>query len=83
MDSDFMLDDLFMEIGNVVVVIYCCIVNFKIPKFDLSNKKQVNLNRTNIPQSKKIDENHLIGGLREYFMKYFISKKFILFFVLG
>ena len=47
-----MLDELFIGIGNVILVIYHCIVNFKIPKFNFFNKKEGDLNKFNIPQSK-------------------------------
>lgn len=82
MDSDFMFDKLFIGIGNVVLVIYYCIINFKIPKLNFSNKKHVNLNKLNIPQSQKIGEKDPIGKLREYLFGYLFSKKFIFIFII-
>ena len=82
MDSDFMLDELFIGIGNIIVVIYHCIVNFKIPKFNFFNKKEGDLNKLNIPQSKKIDEADLMNRLREYFMNYLLLKKYITIFII-
>ena len=82
MGSGFMFDDLFICVGNVFVVIYYCIVNFKFPKLDFLNKKQVNLNKFNIPQSKKIGKKDQIGKLREYMMDYLFSKKLIVIFII-
>lgn len=77
-----MLDELFIGIGNIIVVIYHCIVNFKIPKFNFFNKKEGDSNKLNIPQSKKIDGNDLMNRLREYFMNHLLLKKYIAIFII-
>ena len=76
MDSDLMFDKFFIGIGNLAFIIYFFIIHFKIPKFNLSNKKQLDFNKFDFEKS-KIEGNESINKLREYFIDYFLSKKTI------
>ena len=71
-----MFDKFFIGIGNLAFIIYFFIIHFKIPKFNLSNKKQLDFNKFDFEKS-KIEGNESINKLREYFIDYFLSKKTI------
>lgn len=77
MDSGLMFDKFFVGIGNVAFIIYYSIINFKIPKFNLSKKKDVDFKGFNLEKF-KIEDDNLINKLREYFIEYFLSKSVIL-----
>ncbi|MCR5026143.1 MAG: type II secretion system F family protein [Methanobrevibacter sp.] len=72
-----MFDKFFVGIGNVAFIIYYSIINIKIPKFNLSKKKEVDFKRFNLEKF-KIEDDNLINKLREYFIDYFLSKSVIL-----
>lgn len=72
-----MFDKFFVGIGNVAFIIYYSIINFKIPKFNLSKKKDVDFKGFNLEKF-KIEDDNLINKLREYFIEYFLSKSVIL-----
>ena len=76
-----MFDKFFIGIGNVFFVIYYSIIHFKLPKFNFSKEKSLDLKGVDISKSKKIGNNDSINNLREYFIIYFLSKKVIAIFI--
>ena len=71
-----MLDKLFVNVGNVVLIIYNFILNFNFPSFEF-NKKEQSL-AFDISQIQNIkDENNSFDEMRISFLELFITKKVV------
>ena len=71
-----MLDKLFINVGNVVLIIYNFILNFNFPSFEF-NKKEQSL-AFDISQIQNIkDENNSFDEMRISFLELFITKKLV------
>ena len=71
-----MFDKLFISVGNVVLIIYNFIINFKFPSLDF-NKKEQSL-AFDISQIQNIkDENNSFDEMRISFLELFITKKVV------
>lgn len=68
-----MFDKLFISVGNIVLMIYNLIVNFKIPTFE--SFKKLSLNAPDI--SKVSDNNESFDNLRNKFLRLFYSRSVI------
>ena len=71
-----MLDKLFINVGNVILIIYNFILNFNFPSFEF-NKKEQSL-AFDISQIQNIkDENNSFDEMRISFLELFITKKLV------
>ena len=71
-----MLDKLFINVGNVILIIYNFIFNFNFPSFEF-NKKEQSL-AFDISQIQNIkDENNSFDEMRISFLELFITKKVV------
>ena len=69
-----MLDKLFINVGNVVLLMYKFIVDFKFPSFKFNKKEQSFT--FDISQIQNIkDENNSFDNMRSSFLDLFITKK--------
>ena len=72
MGSDLMFDKLFINVGNIVLLIYNSLINFKFPSFKFS--KRSNVKGVGISEVKRQDSN-LFNKFRIRFINNFLSKK--------
>ena len=67
-----MFDELFINVGNIILMIYGFIVNFKIPSFKSSKKSEVK--RFDISRP-KVEERDFFNDFRDKVVENFLSKK--------
>jgi flagellar protein FlaJ len=74
-----MFEKLFLNVGNLVFIIYSFIINFKVPSFKASKEKEVKI--FDISQIKK-EDGALFNNFRSIVLNNILSKKVILFLTL-